>query len=190
MDKGQLYILHGVISGGIKAAIWVAKETFPNADVQGCAFHLALAWNRKAGDLGLRQLIKGRRRLGQVPALQSLPVNLGHPVYEPCNKFLTYLRNIWFTGVFQDMWCKWNLQELRITNIAEAFHSKLRSILSRQINPPFEELLECFREQHTLALAKVLHANENNAAAKHLRRRDRLRRYKNNATMEEFRMEL
>ncbi|VDM69043.1 unnamed protein product [Strongylus vulgaris] len=123
MDKGQLYILHAVISGGIevllhhsmagtktyhiktiyvpllyaiaryknvntykdifgqlsgpirdgrlrfildyeKAAIRAAKETFPNADVQGCAFHQAR--NRKTGGLGLRQFIKEPKKIGAV----------------------------------------------------------------------------------------------------------------------------
>ncbi|KAK6024052.1 hypothetical protein OSTOST_10144 [Ostertagia ostertagi] len=37
-----------------KAAINAAKRAFPSASVEGCAFHLAQAWNRKRDALGLR----------------------------------------------------------------------------------------------------------------------------------------
>ncbi|KIH64038.1 hypothetical protein ANCDUO_05657 [Ancylostoma duodenale] len=42
-----------------KAAINAAKRVFPHAIVQGCAFHLAQAWNRRGDRLGLRRSIKG-----------------------------------------------------------------------------------------------------------------------------------
>ncbi|KAL6739132.1 hypothetical protein Aduo_012618 [Ancylostoma duodenale] len=86
--KGQLYTVHGVCSNGVevyttilghmkdaldaavptrlrivldykKAAINAAKRVFPHAIVQGCAFHLAQAWNRRGDRLGLRRSIKG-----------------------------------------------------------------------------------------------------------------------------------
>ncbi|RCN37732.1 hypothetical protein ANCCAN_16351 [Ancylostoma caninum] len=38
----------------LQAAIRAAKEAFPNAEVHGCGFHLAQAWNRKAAEYGLR----------------------------------------------------------------------------------------------------------------------------------------
>ncbi|RCN48142.1 hypothetical protein ANCCAN_05827 [Ancylostoma caninum] len=45
-----------------KAAIRAAREAFPDAVVQRCAFHLAQAWNRMAKELGL-QFIRGKKRI-------------------------------------------------------------------------------------------------------------------------------
>ncbi|RCN40816.1 hypothetical protein ANCCAN_13227 [Ancylostoma caninum] len=42
-----------------KPAINAVKRVFPHATVQGCAFHLAQAWNRRGDRLGLRRFIKG-----------------------------------------------------------------------------------------------------------------------------------
>ncbi|RCN52761.1 hypothetical protein ANCCAN_01138 [Ancylostoma caninum] len=197
MDKGQLYIVHAVVSGGIevpilyaitryknvetyrtifdrlseivadsrlerivldfeKAAIRAAREEFPNTEVQGCAFHLAQAWNRMAKELGLAQFVKGKKKIGavarwwriikgivflpyelieRVPALRSPPVNPDSPAYVPCTpvnpdcpayvlctNFLKYLQEVWFDGTYQGMWYKWDVQELRTSNTAEAFH--------------------------------------------------------------------
>ncbi|KAK6009559.1 hypothetical protein OSTOST_25503 [Ostertagia ostertagi] len=83
---GQLYIIRGVMPNSVdfrllyaicarsmggserlrilldyeKAAITAAKRCFPSASVQGCAFHLAQAWNRKRDALGLHIRLKGR----------------------------------------------------------------------------------------------------------------------------------
>ncbi|KAK6752155.1 hypothetical protein RB195_003523 [Necator americanus] len=35
-----------------------AKEAFPGAHVEGCAFHLAPIWNSKANELNVRNFIK------------------------------------------------------------------------------------------------------------------------------------
>ncbi|CAJ0604864.1 unnamed protein product [Cylicocyclus nassatus] len=167
-----------------KAAIRAAREVFPEAIIEGCAFHLAQAWNRRSADLGLRRFVRGPQKISVVANWWK--TLKGHIAHEACRNFLNYLRTVWLTGVYANLWCKWEHEELRTTNIAEAFHSKLRTILSRRINPPFEELLDCIREQHTLALAKMLYAGENNTATKSLRSRDRLRREKINAAMAHF----
>ncbi|KIH63167.1 hypothetical protein ANCDUO_06536 [Ancylostoma duodenale] len=80
MEKGQLYTIHASCNGGNgalkevlnrhgaperlriildyeKAAVKAAKATFPESVVQGCAFHLAQAWNRKSKEKGLRQYV-------------------------------------------------------------------------------------------------------------------------------------
>ncbi|KIH65060.1 hypothetical protein ANCDUO_04620 [Ancylostoma duodenale] len=71
MDKGQLYIVHALIRGGFE--IHAMTKTLPsvllaftNAQVQGCAFHLARAWNRMAKDLGLIRFIKGPKQIRAV----------------------------------------------------------------------------------------------------------------------------
>ncbi|CAJ0602128.1 unnamed protein product [Cylicocyclus nassatus] len=181
MDKGQLYVVHAAIQGGIevpllyavtrfktvgtykivfeslrevlgeykerfvvdfeKAAIRAARETFPEADVQGCAFHLAQAWNRASVNLGLRKFIRGPKAV---------------------------------------------LEDYRTTNAAEAFHSKLRGMLSKRINPPFEELLECLHSINSLALGMLKHVQENARASRALRKKDQERRDKINNAMDEF----
>ncbi|KAK6038121.1 hypothetical protein COOONC_24374 [Cooperia oncophora] len=45
-----------------KAAIHAANKVFPNATVEGCAFHLAQAWNRKRNHLGLQRVPERRRK--------------------------------------------------------------------------------------------------------------------------------
>ncbi|RCN48141.1 hypothetical protein ANCCAN_05826 [Ancylostoma caninum] len=115
--------------------------------------------------------------IGRLPALRNPPVNSDHAAFEPCNKFLDYLGNMWFNGPFKDMWCKWNVEEIRITKAAEAYHKKLRGMLSRRTNPPFDELLECLHALNTEALGKLLFLKNVNFS-KPLRRRDRTRRQK------------
>ncbi|KIH68082.1 hypothetical protein ANCDUO_01580 [Ancylostoma duodenale] len=126
-----------------KAAVKAAKATFPESVVQGCAFHLAQAWNGKSKEKGLRQYIVGKKRapvvirwwriikgvvflpttlLHRLNALRRPPVNARHPAYRPSKNFLDYLQKTWLHGPFKDMWCKWDLHELRTTNSAEAFH--------------------------------------------------------------------
>ncbi|RCN35511.1 hypothetical protein ANCCAN_18617 [Ancylostoma caninum] len=44
-----------------KASINAAKRVFPSATVQGCAFHLAQAWNRRRDKVRLPPFINGTR---------------------------------------------------------------------------------------------------------------------------------
>ncbi|CAJ0590230.1 unnamed protein product [Cylicocyclus nassatus] len=54
------------------------------------------------------------------------------------------------------MWCKWGMQDYETTNAAETFHNKLCGMLSKRINPPFEELLECLHSINSLALEMLM----------------------------------
>ncbi|KHJ79668.1 hypothetical protein OESDEN_20680, partial [Oesophagostomum dentatum] len=81
-----------------KAAINAAGRVFPTATVQGCAFHLAQAWNRKRD---------------KVPK----------EAFAPCEGFLRYLKETWYDNeVFSDLWDRYGVEELRTTNLAEAYH--------------------------------------------------------------------
>ncbi|EYC22190.1 hypothetical protein Y032_0017g3203 [Ancylostoma ceylanicum] len=75
-----------------KAAMKAAKMIFTESVVQGCAFHLAQDWNRQAAVLGLRKYIAGKRLLQRKGTLRQPPVNVRHPAYRPCEKFLDYLK--------------------------------------------------------------------------------------------------
>ncbi|KAK6034739.1 hypothetical protein COOONC_27758 [Cooperia oncophora] len=133
---------HRIIPDSEKAVVTSARKTFPRESVEGCAFHLAQAWTRKRDHLGLRKHMQGfgkdepvvqwwstikgvvflpRSLLPQVGALRRSPVPSG-VVREKCAEFLSYLCSNRLRGPFKDMWYKWNVQELRITNLAEAFH--------------------------------------------------------------------
>ncbi|KHJ79144.1 hypothetical protein OESDEN_21218 [Oesophagostomum dentatum] len=119
-------------------------EVFPTATVQGCAFHLAQAWNRKRDKVGITHYLEGRakeplvvdwwdtikgvvflpRRLHRVVrALTTPPVPEDHPAFAPCEGFLRYLKETWYDNeVFSDLWDKYGVEELRTTNLAEAYH--------------------------------------------------------------------
>ncbi|VDP62798.1 unnamed protein product [Heligmosomoides polygyrus] len=126
-----------------RAAINAAKRTFPGINVEGCAFHLAQAWNRRRDALGLRKFIVGPDRCRRVaqwwrtikglpflrwdlfrrnPALARPPVPRDHEAFQGCQQFLEYLHATWIRGPLKEMWCKWGITELRTTNLAEAYH--------------------------------------------------------------------
>ncbi|RCN41379.1 hypothetical protein ANCCAN_12646 [Ancylostoma caninum] len=88
------------------------------------------------------------------------------------------------------MWCKWDLHELRTTNSAEAFHSKLRKLLNNRMHPPFEDLLELLQEISLAALGTLLYMEANRNTVRPLRRRDSRRRRKISQAMEDFKREM
>ncbi|KAK6054355.1 hypothetical protein COOONC_08140 [Cooperia oncophora] len=156
-----------------KAAIHAANKVFPNATVEGCAFHLAQAWNRKRNHLGLQRYLKGAEKdervvnwwetlkgsvnffvhcvqinstyisagmvflpqdlWPEVRALRGPPVPSGD-LHDRCQDFLNYLETTWLSGPFKDLWCKWRVEELRTTNLAEAFHRRIQVLAS--VDPP------------------------------------------------------
>ncbi|KHJ87009.1 hypothetical protein OESDEN_13225 [Oesophagostomum dentatum] len=149
-------VLKKVVLDFEKASIGAAKKVFPSASVEGCAFHLSQAWNRRRDALGLAEFIKGSkaderiaswwhtikgsvfltpRLRKEVRALRAPPVPLGHEAYERCDEFLKYLRRNWLSGVYKDLWSKWGVEELRTTNIAEAFNSKLGVLFESDHHP-------------------------------------------------------
>ncbi|KAL6729865.1 hypothetical protein Aduo_000879 [Ancylostoma duodenale] len=44
---------------------------------------------------------------------------------------------------YKGMWSKWDVNIFRTIHAAGAFYSKLRGVLSRRNNPPYDEMLEC-----------------------------------------------
>ncbi|KAL6735804.1 hypothetical protein Aduo_006211 [Ancylostoma duodenale] len=124
-----------------KAAIKAARAIFTESVVQECAFHLAQAWNRQSAFLGLRQYVAGKN-------MHTVPAK---------NSWITSKKKTWLRGTFKDLWCKWDIHELRTANSAEAFHSKLCKLLNSRIHPPFEDLLELLQEISMAALGTLLH---------------------------------
>ncbi|CAJ0608777.1 unnamed protein product [Cylicocyclus nassatus] len=72
-----------------RAALSAIRKQCPSSPIEGCAFHLAQSWNRKAQSLGLRSEMKQRRvsitfiRIGTVAHLQVFGINGGRKRSEP-----------------------------------------------------------------------------------------------------------
>ncbi|KAK6059641.1 hypothetical protein COOONC_02726 [Cooperia oncophora] len=163
-----------------KAAIHAAKMVFPTASVECCAFHLAQAWNRKRNALTLKKYIQGPERdarfvkwwetlkgivflpqglLRDVRALHNPPVPSDHSAYADCQEFLDYLRTIWIDGPFKGLWCKWGLEELRTTNLAEAFHRRVQ-VLASVHHPPLSILIDILKKLNYEAKAALTRLKE------------------------------
>ncbi|KHJ98607.1 hypothetical protein OESDEN_01410 [Oesophagostomum dentatum] len=122
-----------------RAALAAVKEHFPSDCIEGCGFHLAQAWNRKALSLGLRNEMKDVQVLRwwlavkgliflpphlhtKLPAFHRPTIARSHRAYKKCEDFLEYLHKVWYDGPFEGIWYKWNKKELRTSNIAESYH--------------------------------------------------------------------
>ncbi|KAL6738326.1 hypothetical protein Aduo_011886 [Ancylostoma duodenale] len=103
--------------------------------------------------------------LRRLPGLVRPSIPRNHVAYQKCQEVLGYLYDKWMRGSFRNLWCKWDLTELRTTNLAEAYHSKL-------------------------PVAKLISLDQFPNERRRLRRRDRLRRQKFAAKMAEFEREL
>ncbi|XGW33773.1 hypothetical protein V3C99_017880 [Haemonchus contortus] len=57
------------------------------------------------------------------------------------------------------MWCKWGLEELRTTNLAEAFHRRL-PVLINVDHPPLSVLIEALRKLNYEARAALTRLQE------------------------------
>ncbi|CAJ0606035.1 unnamed protein product [Cylicocyclus nassatus] len=189
-----------------KSSINAAKRTFAGAQLEGCSFHMAQAWNRRKDKLGLRQylcgptrerrisrwweMLKGlvflpKRLRARVRALEGPPVPRGHDAYRKCARFLRYLRNTWLSGMYKNLWCKWKKFEMRTTNLAEAFHSSLQKILNCD-HPPLGTLIRVLKDLDLEAKCALYRAERMPLEGKRLRRRDVLRREKITAEMTSF----
>ncbi|KIH63421.1 hypothetical protein ANCDUO_06277 [Ancylostoma duodenale] len=103
-----------------------------NAAERNCAFHLAQAWNRRRDRVRLSPSINGARKSIEVEAVRALttvPVAREHLACGPCSEFLKYLEETWYTGIFADLWNKFEVEELKTTNLAEAYHSQLNTLM-------------------------------------------------------------
>ncbi|VDN21482.1 unnamed protein product [Cylicostephanus goldi] len=187
-----------------RAALVGIKNHFPEGCVEGCSFHLAQAWNRKALSLGLRAEMKEHlvrdwwmtlkgliflppRLHRRVPALHGPPVPPTHPAYRKCMSFLAYLHENWYAGPFKNIWYKWGKSELRTSNVAESYHRVLR-VLIRERNAPVRKTLKCLHGADNRAMCTL--RNLERGIARKLRRKDILRRERIDRCMEEHRPHL
>ncbi|KAL6726796.1 hypothetical protein Aduo_008730 [Ancylostoma duodenale] len=113
------------------------------------------------------------------------PVPEDHPAHRGCSEFLSYLHSTWFSGLFADLWCKWELMDLRTTNLAEAYHSKLNTSFSTD-HPDVRTLLEKLRTFDLEARCALQLLENNPEHCKRLRKRDLERREKVEESMTRF----
>ncbi|VDP21125.1 unnamed protein product [Heligmosomoides polygyrus] len=172
-----------------RAAIKAAKITVPMASVEGWAFHLARAWNRKRDQLGLRKFIRNSERCERIKRWWEtlkgtivLPPDLYRSV-----PALTRVPETWLEGPFKGIWNKWNKKTLRTSNIAETFHSNLLSEV-RKKRLPMEKLLKVLKRMNAQSKAKLLHHGKNPDAPEDLSKKDLKRRRRVNAEMRHFEM--
>ncbi|KHJ85424.1 hypothetical protein OESDEN_14850 [Oesophagostomum dentatum] len=59
--EGEVALKKVVLDFENDPAIGAAKKVFKDASVEGCAFHLAQAWNRRGDSLGLACYITGQK---------------------------------------------------------------------------------------------------------------------------------
>ncbi|KHJ88793.1 hypothetical protein OESDEN_11404 [Oesophagostomum dentatum] len=173
-------------------AINAAKRVFTDSIVQGCAFHLSQAWNRQRDKCRITDYIQGETRDERVEewwdtikgvfflperlrrgvgALHNPPAPEDHPAHPGCLQFLHYLWSTWFEGPFAELWCKWELTELRTTNLAEAYHSRLNTTFPTD-HPDMRTLLEKLRAINLEAVCTLQWLENNPGREKRLRRRD------------------
>ncbi|KIH64615.1 hypothetical protein ANCDUO_05071 [Ancylostoma duodenale] len=170
-------------------------QVFPHATVQGCAFHLAQAWNKRcdcfikgAVDVaksleveewwftikGLVYLPRWLQRRVQVP-LATPPVPREHAAYAACAEFLKYLRETWNIGMFSGLWDKFGIEELRTTNLAESYHSQLNTLIEGD-HPTLTKLILVLRDLDREAQSAPITLEQDPSHTKHIRRKDRERR--------------
>ncbi|KHJ86569.1 hypothetical protein OESDEN_13674 [Oesophagostomum dentatum] len=187
-----------------RAAHAGAKKHFPSENVEGCAFHLAQAWNRKAHSLGLRNEMKDRRVRRwwltikgliflpphlhkKIPAYYRPTIPRSHQAYQKCNDFLKYLHDVWYRYPFKDTWYKWNKKELRTSNIAESYHKVLRVIITER-QAPVRKTLMCLKGNNNRAMCVL--RNLERGIVRPLRRKDAERRDRINRCMDEYNVPL
>ncbi|KAK6040569.1 hypothetical protein COOONC_21927 [Cooperia oncophora] len=138
-----------------KASIAAARRLFPEAKnssklnkfiqghVQGCVPPLGHRQN-SGGDR-----VVGHNKRSGFPPQATLP--RGSSAVEPSSsggpRRLRGMQGIpgihatWFDGPYKDMWNKWEIVDIRTTNIAEAFHNRLNITFGRD-HPDLRTLLE------------------------------------------------
>uniref|UniRef100_W6NBT7 Uncharacterized protein n=1 Tax=Haemonchus contortus TaxID=6289 RepID=W6NBT7_HAECO len=82
-----------------------------------------------------------KRIYPEVRTLWRPPVPEDHVACEKCEELLEYLHSTWFDGPYKDMWNKWELVDLRTTDIAEAHHNRLNVEFGRD-DPDLRTLIE------------------------------------------------
>ncbi|KAK5968685.1 hypothetical protein GCK32_000289 [Trichostrongylus colubriformis] len=87
-------------------------------------------------------------------ALQNPLVSRQHRRIKNARTSIAYFRNTWIEGAFEDIWCKWKLEELRTTNLPEAFHIRL-GLLIDAYHPPSSVLIETLRKLNYEARAAL-----------------------------------
>ncbi|KAK6058287.1 hypothetical protein COOONC_04143, partial [Cooperia oncophora] len=162
-----------------KAAISAARKTFPGSSIEGCAFHIAQAWNRKRNDSGLKKFTQEPQRedrcsflalIPRVKALRAPPVPTGHAAYGDCESFLRYFDATWLQDTFKN--CGANVKRLGFLIGVE--------------HPPLSVLIEALHKLNYETRAALKRLEEYPNDARVLEKKDQERRAKIAEEMESF----
>uniref|UniRef100_A0A7I4YCF8 MULE domain-containing protein n=1 Tax=Haemonchus contortus TaxID=6289 RepID=A0A7I4YCF8_HAECO len=203
----QLYCVHGVCNGGVEVPLLYSMTARKTEDVYLRIFgHLKNLFERRRDTCNLRKFVQGHGRVPvvaewwdtikgvvflpkrlypEVRALWRPPVPEDHVAYEKCKEFLEYLHSTWFDGPYKDLWNKWELVDLRTTNIAEAYHNRLNVEFGRD-HPDLRTLIEKLKYIDFEAKCSLQWIREHPNEEKHLRKRDRERRQNIETSMKSF----
>ncbi|KIH65521.1 hypothetical protein ANCDUO_04158 [Ancylostoma duodenale] len=151
----------GIILDFEKAALAGIKKHFPMECVEGCGFHLAHAWNRRALSLCIKGDMKDvrvRKWWLTIKGLRgtSLPSSkyAEGPSVLPQVPEVPRLHKTWYGGPFKKIWYTWDKKELRTSNVAETCHRLLR-LLVREKYAPVRKIIECIRGSDNRAMCAL-----------------------------------
>ncbi|KAK5977257.1 hypothetical protein GCK32_009220 [Trichostrongylus colubriformis] len=105
--------------------------------------------------------------------------------FSRCRSFLEYLRINWYAGPFKDLWNKWDVEELRTSNVAESFN-RLLGVLLRRKHPLMSKLILALQGCVSEARGTLLYHEAHRTERKRIRRRDILRRRRVTREMNRF----
>ncbi|KAK5982260.1 hypothetical protein GCK32_014002 [Trichostrongylus colubriformis] len=120
---GQLYVIHGVLANSMDIPLLSAITARKNAQTYEVLYGKMKEWTSNAG---------GYMDIRIVLDLEKAAINAAkkeHGAYDKCSTFLGYLHENWYTGLFENMWQKWDVTEFRTSNAAESFNWKLGVII-------------------------------------------------------------
>ncbi|KAL6739302.1 hypothetical protein Aduo_012773 [Ancylostoma duodenale] len=140
----------GIILDFEKAALAGIKKHFPMECVEGCGFHLAHAWNRRALSLCIKGDMKDVRRGTSLPSSKYAE----GPSVLPQVPEVPRLHKTWYGGPFKKIWYTWDKKELRTSNVAETCHRLLR-LLVREKYAPVRKIIECIRGSDNRAMCTL-----------------------------------
>ncbi|RCN33075.1 hypothetical protein ANCCAN_21096 [Ancylostoma caninum] len=196
----HLYCIHGVCAGGVEVPILFAitakktakeytkifnhvKDQISNSGREGlCPTRIILDFEKAAikatkkvfpnSKLGTEEEMNwGCRRTSTATKLTNELGVSGTPSWG------WYSYHLGSDGTYKDLSSKWEIEELRTTNLAEAFNRKL-GVLFESHYPPLKELIDGLKNTNTATNCSLRYLEEHSEEEKLLRARDRRRREK------------
>lgn len=161
------------------------RVTWPNADIQGCKFHLGQAWHRKIQDLGLgKEFREGKTSdigqwlkytfglsylksedVGDCLAFDLVPIQPEDP---RVSKFVDYLVDYYIDENAKfppSMWARADASTENTTNACESFHSHFNACFY-QVHPNIISFVEILLQCQTECYIRMASTNEKTYVSK------------------------